>query len=94
MAEAFRLAERILQMDQQNALAHLSLGVRAMRKPQFATARGHFQKAGGRGRNADLSAALLVAWTHVAAASWRVRLRWWIASMTASLRFFAITSAG
>jgi tetratricopeptide (TPR) repeat protein len=63
--EAFRLAERVLQRDPQNALAHLTLGVRALRNRQFQTARNSFQKAGGRGRNADLSAALLVAWTHV-----------------------------
>jgi tetratricopeptide (TPR) repeat protein len=63
--DAFRLAERVLQRDPQNALAHLTLGVRALRNRQFQTARSSFQKAGGRGRNADLSAALLVAWTHV-----------------------------
>jgi tetratricopeptide (TPR) repeat protein len=63
--DAFRLAERVLQRDPQNALAHLTLGVRALRNKQFQTARNSFQKAGGRGRNADLSAALLVAWTHV-----------------------------
>jgi tetratricopeptide (TPR) repeat protein len=39
--------------------------VRAMRNRQFQTARASFQKAGGRGRNADINAALLVAWTHV-----------------------------
>ncbi len=63
--EAFRLAERVLQRDPNNALALLTLGVRALRNRQFITARSHFQKAGGRGRNADLSAALLTAWTYV-----------------------------
>ncbi len=63
--DAFRLAERVLQRDPNNALAHLTIGVRALRNRQFLTARNSFQKAGGRGRNADLSAALLVGWTHV-----------------------------
>ena len=63
--DAFRLAERVLKRDPQNALAHLTLGVRALRNRQYQTARSSFQKAGGRGRNADLSAALLVAWTYV-----------------------------
>ncbi len=65
MPDAFRLAERVLQRDQNNALAHLTLGVRAMRNRQFQTARQSFQRAGGRGRNADINAAVLVAWTHV-----------------------------
>jgi len=63
--EAFRLAERVVQRDPQNALALLTLGVRAIKNRQFQTARTQFQKAGGRGRNADLSAALLTAWTLV-----------------------------
>jgi tetratricopeptide (TPR) repeat protein len=63
--EAFRLAERVLQRDPNNALAHLTIGVRALRNRQFQTARNSFLKAGGRGRNADLSAALLVGWTYV-----------------------------
>jgi tetratricopeptide (TPR) repeat protein len=65
MPDAFRLAERVLNRDPQNALAHLTLGVRALRNRQFQTARASFQRAGGRGRNADISAALLIAWTHV-----------------------------
>lgn len=65
MTDAFRLAERVLQRDPNNALAHLTLGVRALRNRQFQTARSSFLKAGGRGRNADINAALLVAWTYV-----------------------------
>jgi tetratricopeptide (TPR) repeat protein len=65
LTEAFKLADRVLQRDPQNALAHLTLGVRALKNRQFQTARASFSKAGGRGRNADLSAAMLVAWTHV-----------------------------
>jgi tetratricopeptide (TPR) repeat protein len=63
--QSFRLAERVLQRDAQNGLANLVLGVRAMKNRQFQTARNSFQKAGGRGRNADISSALLVAWTYV-----------------------------
>ena len=63
--DAFRLAERVLQRDANNALALLTLGVRSLKNRQFQTARSQFQKAGGRGRNADLSAALLTAWTYV-----------------------------
>ncbi len=65
LTEAFKLAERVLRRDPENALAHLTLGVRALKSRQFQTARNSFLKAGGRGRNADISAALLVAWTHV-----------------------------
>jgi tetratricopeptide (TPR) repeat protein len=65
MADAFRLAERVIARDPQNALAHLTLGVRALKNRQFQTARASFLKAGGRGRNADINAALLVGWTHV-----------------------------
>jgi tetratricopeptide (TPR) repeat protein len=63
--EGFRLAERVLQRDPNNALALLTLGVRAIKNRQFVTARTQFQKAGGRGRNADISAALLTGWTYV-----------------------------
>jgi tetratricopeptide (TPR) repeat protein len=65
MPEAFRLAERVLSRDPNNALAHMTLGGRAMRNRQFQTARQSFLKAGGRGRNADINAAVLVSWTHV-----------------------------
>jgi tetratricopeptide (TPR) repeat protein len=65
MPEAFRMAERILRTDADNALANLAMGVRALRNRQFQSARGHFLKAGGKGRNADLTASLLVGWTHV-----------------------------
>ncbi len=74
MTDAFRLAERVVGRDPQNALAHLTLGVRAMRNRQFQTARASFQRAGGRGRNADINAALLVAWTHVGSGELRKAL--------------------
>jgi tetratricopeptide (TPR) repeat protein len=65
LPEAFRLGERVLQRDANNALANLTLGVRAMRNRQFQTARQNLLRAGGRGRNADINAAVLVSWTHV-----------------------------
>jgi tetratricopeptide (TPR) repeat protein len=65
MVDAFKLAERVLRRDPENALAHLTLGIRALKNRQYVTARSSFQKAGGRGRNADVSAALLIAWSHI-----------------------------
>jgi tetratricopeptide (TPR) repeat protein len=65
MPEAFRLAERLAQREQANPLANLTLAVRAMRNRQFVTARSHLTRAGAAARGADLSASLLLAWTHV-----------------------------
>ena len=63
--DAFGLAQRVLQRNPENSLAHLVLGVRALKKRQFVRARNSFQRSGGTGRNADVSAALLVAWSQV-----------------------------
>jgi tetratricopeptide (TPR) repeat protein len=65
MAEAFRLAERVVQREQANPLAQLTLAVRAFRNRQYVTARGHLNRAGAQGRNPDLPVTLLLAWTHV-----------------------------
>jgi tetratricopeptide (TPR) repeat protein len=61
MPEAFRTAERLLQRDQSNGLAHLALGVRDLKARQFASARNHLNR-GGRGRLVDLTATLLTSW--------------------------------
>jgi tetratricopeptide (TPR) repeat protein len=61
MPEAFRTAERLVQRDQSNGLAHLALGVRDLKARQYASARNHLNR-GGRGRAADLTATLLTAW--------------------------------
>lgn len=74
MPQAFRLAERVLRRDPQNALAHLVLGIKALGERKFQTARASFQKAGGRGRNADVSSILLVAWTHVGSGNLKLAL--------------------
>lgn len=62
MSDAFRAAERIVQREPDNGLAHLALGVRSLKSRQYALARQHLQK-GGRGRAADITATLLAAWS-------------------------------
>ena len=63
---AFRLAERVIQQDPANPLAQAALGVRALKNKQYKTARSFLGKAGSaRGRRADLTVALLTAWTQV-----------------------------
>jgi tetratricopeptide (TPR) repeat protein len=66
MADAFRLAERVVARDGANGLAHLALGVKFLKAKQYATARTHLAK-GGRGRAADLTATLITAWAHAGA---------------------------
>ena len=66
LPEAFRHAESAIARSSTNPLAQATLGVRSIKLRQYQTARGHLAKAGGaRGRNADLTVALLTAWTHV-----------------------------
>lgn len=65
-AAAYRLAERVIQQDPANPLAQAALGVRALKQKQYKTARALLGKAGSsRGRRADLTIALLTAWTQV-----------------------------
>ncbi len=61
MPQAFTLAERLVRTDPKNGLAHLALGVRALKQRQFATARTHLAK-GGNTRRGDITAILLTAW--------------------------------
>ena len=63
MAQAFTLAERLVRTDPKNGLAHLALGVRALKLRQFATARSHLAK-GGNTRRGDITAILLTAWAY------------------------------
>jgi tetratricopeptide (TPR) repeat protein len=63
MNEAFRTAERLVQRDGSNGLAQFALGVRALKAKQYAQARAALAK-GGRGRQADLTATLLTAWSY------------------------------
>nr|WP_246736382.1 tetratricopeptide repeat protein [Enterovirga sp. DB1703] len=59
---AAKAAERIVQRDPQNGLAQLALGVRAISAKRYATARSLLVRS-GRGRAADVTAALLTAWS-------------------------------
>lgn len=62
--DAFAFAERLIVKDPSNSLARLALGVKAVKARQFAAARGHFAK-GVSGRERDVTAILLNAWTYV-----------------------------
>ena len=64
MPDAFSLAERLTARKSDGGLAHLALGVRALKQKQYVTARGHFAK-GGAGRARDVTAILLTAWSWV-----------------------------
>jgi tetratricopeptide (TPR) repeat protein len=60
--DAVKLAERLVQIDRGHRIARLVLGVRALKQKQYQTARTHFGQS-VRGPIADLTAALLTAWT-------------------------------
>lgn len=63
MREAFKLAARLLAREPSNGLAHLALGVQAIKAHQFSAARGQFVR-GGVSQQRDLTATLLSAWTY------------------------------
>lgn len=60
MPEAFTLADRLLLLEPDNGLAHLALGVRALKAHQYSTARWQFGRGGG-SEGGDLTATLLTA---------------------------------
>jgi tetratricopeptide (TPR) repeat protein len=60
--EAVKLAERVLQVDKTDRIAHLVLGVRAIKQKQYPAARRELQQS-IRGPITDLAATLLTAWT-------------------------------
>lgn len=62
MLDSFTLADRLLQRDPGNTLAHLALGVRAAKNKQYSAARSQYVK-GGTGQERDLTATLLTAWS-------------------------------
>jgi tetratricopeptide (TPR) repeat protein len=66
MEEAFRLAERIIQLDRSDRIARLVLGIRALKQKQYALARVHLAVA-NRGMVTDLTATLLIGWAHFGA---------------------------
>jgi tetratricopeptide (TPR) repeat protein len=67
LAEAFKLAERSVKRDKSNALAHVALGVRALKAKQYGSARRSFERAGGTVTNPDLTIALLRGWAQIGA---------------------------
>jgi len=64
MPDAFRAADRLIQLDPSNGLAQLVVGIRAIKQKNYQTARNHLQR-GGRGRAADITATLLSAWSYL-----------------------------
>jgi tetratricopeptide (TPR) repeat protein len=62
MDEAVRLADRVLQIDKNDRIARLVLGVGAIKKKQYAAARQQLAQS-VRGPITDLAATLLSAWT-------------------------------
>jgi tetratricopeptide (TPR) repeat protein len=59
--QAGKLADRLLQVDRTDRIAHLVVGVRALKQKDYATARQNFAQS-VRGPVTDLTATLLTAW--------------------------------
>ena len=62
MLDAFTLADRLVSKAPTDGLAHLTLGIRALKSKQFAQARAQFAK-GGPSQQRDVLATLLTAWS-------------------------------
>jgi tetratricopeptide (TPR) repeat protein len=60
--EAVKLADRVIQIDKNDRVAHLVVGVRALKLKQYPAARREFAQS-IRGPITDLAATLLSAWT-------------------------------
>src|SRR5207247_9980560 len=60
--EGVKLAERVLQVDKNDSIARLVLGVRALKQKQYPVARRELVQS-VRGPITDLAAMLLSAWT-------------------------------
>ena len=60
--EAGKLAERLVQIDRNDRIARLVIGVRALKQKQYGVARQNFTQS-VRGPVTDLTATLLAAWT-------------------------------
>ena len=63
MLDSFTLADRLVARDPNNGLAHLALGIKALKTKQYAWARGQFAK-GGPSQQRDVTATLLTAWSY------------------------------
>jgi tetratricopeptide (TPR) repeat protein len=68
--EAARLAERVVQVDRNDRIARLVLGVRALKQKQYGLARQNFAQS-VRGPVTDLAATLLAAWSYAGAGDTR-----------------------
>ena len=66
MDAALRFADKMLVIDKDNAIAHLALGVKALKAGQFATARTHLDPLAKR-PILELVAPLLASWSYVGA---------------------------
>jgi len=64
MEGAERLAAQLVQLEPGHRLARLTLGVEDLRGRQYASARRHFSEDGGNGPIADLTQAMMTAWSH------------------------------
>ncbi len=64
MLDGFTLADRLIARDPTNGLAHLALGVRALKTKQYALARAQLAKSGP-SQQRDVTATLLTAWSYV-----------------------------
>jgi tetratricopeptide (TPR) repeat protein len=64
--EAARLADRILQVNRNERVARLVVGIRALKQKQYAAARQNISQS-IRGPVTDLTAVLLTAWAHFGA---------------------------
>jgi tetratricopeptide (TPR) repeat protein len=65
-----KLAERSIRVDRNSRLAHLVLGVRALKHKRYRAAKPDFTKA-VHGPITDLAPTLLVAWTEYGAGHWQ-----------------------
>jgi len=74
MPDAFRAAERLVAREPSNSLAQFTLGVRALKAGRYADARTALSK-GGRGRQADITATLLSAWSQAGAKNGKAALQ-------------------
>jgi len=63
MQDGFALADRLIARDPNNGLAHLALGIKAIKAKQYAAARAQLAKSGA-GQERDVTATLLTAWTY------------------------------
>ncbi len=61
--EAVRIAERVLQINRNDRVARLVLGIRNIKQKQYTTARANIAQS-VRGPVTDLAAALLIGWTY------------------------------